>query len=523
MTETLDVIARMIADLDAAEVSYCHWKSNRALDTALRGEGDLDLLVAEDDAAKFHAVVTGLGFIRTQSPPIKTFPHLVDYLGFDEASGELVHLHVHHRLVLGEQRVKNHHLPVERWLLTDVRTQQGVPVPQPSNELVLLYLRAHLKASVRSCLRATTGRARTPYPSGTWAEIQWLAALVDDERALAACDDAGLEEISAGFALFLGRLRREAITPLSVLRQKRYVLRQLRRYQRRRGPSSLAVKSWYRFRYSRYARRAQPIRKKTLPEGGLIVAVVGADGSGKSTLARDLQLWLAWKLHTRHFYLGQPKTSRLLIILRRGKRVARQVSRRAPSEGFGRGVARWGDRAASALEGLQWLHVARTRHRTAREISSMRAAGGIAIAERFPVRDLFDMAVPMDGPRLQRWRDADGLLGHLGRAEWQNYRLMGAADLELVLRADLQTLRERAPDTPPAEHAAKAAAVLALEPRAGRTFLDATAPYRDVLLRAKSAVWREVTEGHAWQPAAASTATERPLGTTDAARILPRR
>jgi hypothetical protein len=484
----VSAVEDLLHALASSGVRYCHWKSNQGLEAALMGEGDLDLLVDERDVQSFERLLWEQGFLRMRNPPIKSFPGLVDFLGFDRETGELIHLHVHYRLVLGEQRVKNHHLPVERWLLANSREIAGVRVPSAEAELVLLYARAHLKSSPRACVRAAIGRSATPFPSGTWDEFTWLAEQVADEAVVAACVQSGLLQLTSGLEAFLRRFRSGRVTPVSVLRQKRSVLRQLRSYQR--YPSIVAVgrKGWYRLRYAKPAQRLHPIGKKQLPDGGILVSIVGADGSGKSTLSDDLPAWLGWKLQTRTLYFGQPKRSKTLVALRRGKRLAARSSERAQSRDL-RLMARTSARTAILLNGLQWVYVARVRKRRGREARSLARDGAVVFAERFPVPELWSMEVPMDGPRLPM-DSSDLMTRGLAAFERRSYEALGAPDHELVLRAPLVTLRERKPDTPSGEHAAKAGAVLALDPRPGRTLLDADRPYNEVLLDAKRAVWR---------------------------------
>jgi hypothetical protein len=484
----LAVIEDLLRGLASSGVRYCHWKSNQGLAVALMGEGDLDLLVDERDVQTFERLLLEQGFLRMQNPPIKSFPGLADFLGFDKETGELVHLHVHYRLVLGEQRVKNHHLPVERWLLANTRELEGVHVPSPEAELVLLYARAHLKSSPRACVRAAIGLAASPFPSGTWDEVAWLAEQVTDEAVVAACEQSGLTQLTDGLASFLGRFRSERVTPVSVLRQKRAVLRQLRPYQRYPTPVAVGRKGWYRFRYAKPVQRIHPLGKKRLPDGGILVSIVGADGSGKSTLAEDLPGWLGWKLQTRAVYFGQPKRSKTLVSLRRAKRLAARAAEQAQSRDL-RLTGRLAARTADLLNGLQWVYVATVRKRQGREARSLAGEGAVVFAERFPVPELWSMEVPMDGPRLPMGA-SDLMTRRLAAFERRCYEALAAPDHELVLRAPLSTLRERKPDTPQDEHAAKAAAVLALEPRPGRTLLDADGPYDEVLLAAKRTVWR---------------------------------
>jgi hypothetical protein len=494
----LSAVDELLHGLAASGVRYCHWKSNQGLEAALLGEGDLDLLVDERDVQRFERLLWEQGFLRMQNPPIKSFPGLADFLGFDTETGELIHLHVHYRLVLGEERVKNHHLPVERWLLEGSRDFAGVRVPSPEAELVLLYARAHLKTSPRACVRAAMGRAATPFLTGTWDELTWLTEQVADEAVVAACVQSGLVQLTGGLEAFLQRFRSGRVTPVSVLRQKRSVLRQLRSYQR--YPSLVAVgrKGWFRLRYAKPAQRLYPIGKKRLPNGGILVSIVGADGSGKSTLSDDLPRWLGWKLQTRTLYFGQPKRSKTLVALRRAKRLAAQGSERAQSREL-RLMARISARTAILMNGLQWIHVARVRKRRGRKARSLVSDGAVIFAERFPVPELWSMEVPMDGPRLPI--DSSDFMTHrFAVLERGSYEALGAPDHELVLRAPLVTLRERKPDTPPGEHAAKAAAVLALNPRPGRTLLDADKPYNEILLAAKRTVWRTLLDSRGGAP-----------------------
>ncbi|MGH8916555.1 MAG: hypothetical protein ACRDZM_18820, partial [Acidimicrobiia bacterium] len=106
----LELAKSLFTTLDAEGVDYVHWKSNEHLPAALEGDTDLDLLVDPDDRTDFLTVIEGLGFVAMLPPPARAVPGIDSYLGFDPATGALLHLDVHYRLVLGEQLIKNHHL-----------------------------------------------------------------------------------------------------------------------------------------------------------------------------------------------------------------------------------------------------------------------------------------------------------------------------------------------------------------------------------------------------------------------------
>src|SRR5690606_11391307 len=56
-------------------------------------------------------------------------------------------------------------------------------------------------------------------------------------------------------------------------------------------------------RWAREALARRPARRR-LPEGGVIIAVLGADGSGKSTVTAELARWLGAQLDTTRIYFG---------------------------------------------------------------------------------------------------------------------------------------------------------------------------------------------------------------------------
>src|SRR6266567_5149269 len=115
-------LARMlIDDLDCGGVRFCHWKSNAALDQAVQGVGDLDLLVDPLDGPDFRSVVARLGFVATRMPSWQGRRDAYHYYGLDESTGRLLHLDVYDRLLTGGTLLKNHHLPLEEMVFGSLR------------------------------------------------------------------------------------------------------------------------------------------------------------------------------------------------------------------------------------------------------------------------------------------------------------------------------------------------------------------------------------------------------------------
>jgi hypothetical protein len=477
----LKLSTRLFEELAIRGVRYSHWKSNEHLLEALAGISDLDLLIDKVSRPRFEQCLFELGFEQMLSPRIKRFDGLEDYLGFDHETGELLHLHIHYRLVLGEKRVKNHHLPVERWVLDNQTTMNGVEIPTAGTEAFLLYLRLLLKADARTALRSALKRQPHPFPSSIYRELHHLLSQAEDSEITALAQQSGLAISFDDFGNFLVRARSDRLGSWYVFRQRRKLLRQLRPYQRYSTLTCLGRKMWYRIRYSRPSQTIAPIRKKSLPGKGLVIGIVGADGSGKSTLASDLDHWLSWKLRVEHLYFGQPKRDLRLKTVRKIGYALGKLDRITGQK------LRPLTRLAERSRQQQWIFIARHRFHLSRRAARARSAGHIVLAERHPMPELFEMSTPMDGPRLNGSNTRTPPNKAAG-AEWALYESMPSPDRYLVLDGDLATLHSRKPDTEPVEHMDKVKAINRVA--ANHIRISSTAPYREMELAARRELWQ---------------------------------
>ena len=149
----LGSLSRLFHDLNEASIRYCHWKSNLRLPEAMQGETDLDLLVDRKHSEDFRRILYQHDIKPCMAAREMRYPALEDYLGFDQTSGKLFHLHVHYQLVLGEQFVKNYRIPIETQVLDSVHFDSGVKVPAAEVELSILCMRALLKYRDRDFIK----------------------------------------------------------------------------------------------------------------------------------------------------------------------------------------------------------------------------------------------------------------------------------------------------------------------------------------------------------------------------------
>ena len=302
----LSLVSVLFKRLNEADITYCHWKSNEHLGAAVAGLTDLDVLVDRRHGLALQHILSACGFKRFAAPSLRAYPAVEDYIGLDQDTGRLAHLHLHYELTLGERHLKGYRLPWETRILKTRRLdpEYGVYVTEPTIELLLLLVRAALKERARDRLY----RIFSSRPSGKAdfeREFNWLRGQIDEtvvrETAVSLIgpqvDQPLLGLLAAPPAGNDLATFSAALCPM---------LRWTRTYGRLEAP----LRAWMRELHGyadainrRYLHRPTPLRRVS-PRGGIVVALVGSDGSGKSTLTRTLQSWLGWKLDVMPIYFG---------------------------------------------------------------------------------------------------------------------------------------------------------------------------------------------------------------------------
>jgi thymidylate kinase len=488
----LETTAALFAELNEEGIRYCHWKSNLRLARGLLGKTDLDLLIDPADAERFQRQLRHFDIRRVLAPPGKRYPSIEDYLGFDRATGVMFHLHVHYRLVLGQQFVKNYSLPLEQRFLDSARIQQGAKVPAPDLELMVLSLRALLKYRDRDGVKDILG-IRTPgIPAHILEEIHWLASQTSTERVREATAQLLGPQMADIVADFLGLVVRSPRDGIALLQLRRDVRASLRDYQRDGRARALLRYVGESIR-RRNRLRLGPRRKMIRPAGGLSIALVGADGAGKTTVTGELIAWLGQMLDTHSYYLGSKQPSWLsdwlYIVFRAFRRGQRDFSARfGPSNVASRVLAGWRQTFLYA----HYLSVAIDRYRRQQAGQLAARRGAIVLYDRFP------LAASLDGSQIR-----EAAAGDLGfpaqfftKLEEALYRRFQPPDLLVILAVDPDTSISRKPDHQRETVEAKARLLQRLveksEPLLAESRLavvDASRPLASVWAEVREIVW----------------------------------
>lgn len=497
---TLELVRSLCQALEAQSITYCHWKSNNALDLSASGENDLDLLVSRDDAARFAEILYRLGFKRAIAPDEKQLPGVLDYFGYDEKSDTLIHAHVHYQLILGHDRTKNYRLPIERPYLESSVQDNRFRVPAPEFEFIVFVIRMILKHATWDVILARQGRLN----SDERQELSWLQTRSDEQRMYGVLKEH-LPYISE--ELFDDCV--QALQPDCSIwfraRTGQQLQARLQANARRALPVDICLKLWRRAVLA-IRRRIFNFRfTYRLQSGGALIAVVGGDGAGKSTAINGLYSWLSPYFEVSTEHLGRPGWSPVTVAVRGVLKIG-QLAGLYPVETSFRETLNQESRLSS---GYPWLLRsvcrARDRYLLYRKARRLAANGGTVILDRFPLPQLR----LMDGPRAEEFVDeltdrpqAELQLSpHRGSrfARWlielekSYYRQIAPPDMLLVLRVDPEIAVQRKTGEDPAFVRARNTEIWELNwADVDALVIDSSKAKDDVLSEIKTLIWSEL-------------------------------
>ena len=169
-SKNLSIVRQLLDRFNGDGINYCHWKSNQHFSDALIGVDDLDILIDRSQYGQVMNILQELHYKHFYIPSARTYVGIEDFLGFDYEQGNLVHLHLHSQLVVGEKHLKGFRLPIEAEVLSHRRFDEkmGTYMSSYFDELLLLILRAGMKVRRRDILKSNL------ITGSTKAEFDWL-------------------------------------------------------------------------------------------------------------------------------------------------------------------------------------------------------------------------------------------------------------------------------------------------------------------------------------------------------------
>ena len=497
----LKIVSQLNNRLEQENIRYCHWKSNEHVDAAVEGKTDLDVLADRAEKVKLKQVLGEIGFKQFISVPFLQYKEIEDYVAMDEATGILVHLHLHYQLELGEKNLKGYHCPWEELLLsTRIYDQEHqIYIAEPNIEIIILVVRAALK--VRNRDRAKSLIGYDYFAGDVIREFRWLKERIDPAQVRKLSTELLGENASE---VILDAIADES--QLKKLLSPRNVIRlAVKKYRRYNSITAMRLR-WYReWQYlffkvlSRYFKAPVNIRRTSINKGGSIVAILGADGAGKSTVNAEIVKGLSSKVDVFPIYLGSGDGTasilrQPLIWMRQGFKALKSLkSSGKPSTGS---TKKWYERSKIyQLNHILWaITLVFEKQNKLKRIDLARERGIVVVCDRYPQSQIPYLN---EGPLLTTEHQSDSkLLRALQEWELKSYQKMVAAvapDLVVKLNVSPEVALTRKSSLPEVIEK-KVAGVKAIKfpDQSTITNLDADRSLDEVILKAKHAVWQNL-------------------------------
>jgi len=484
-------------DLNNSNVRYCHWKSNLRLDRAVSGQDDLDLLFDSHHIVELVSILNKNGFKYARSQYGSIYNGIEDWLGFDQETGRLVHLHVHYKLTTGISSVKQATVPwADYALVNTIMTDTGVKVICPEIELLLLYVRNIFKLKL-------TGKIKNSllgyhFNQHDLEEIEYLKQRIDSTRMLLIAGDL-LDQTNAQFISDLMCKKTVGKDDLAKLNNYCRVFFRENQNTNYLYANMLSFIRNLVIKYRNYLNKQKhfiPVRK-TFNHGGRIIAIIGADGTGKTTITNALIKWLSWKLDVRTAYFGSGDGYKNLFSILIGKlsRVKRKGIKKNTDSGditnnpqqisFRKYIGR-------NMLSMKLINLAKNNNKVLAKLNIYRNLGGIAIVDRYPqvqVKGIYD------GPKVELslagFKDTS-LKSYLVRSEMKNFKILSTVQPDIVFKLILppEISVQRKPDHDIAEVMRKAEITKILTfPKSKIYEVDVNRNLDDILLDIKKIIW----------------------------------
>lgn len=469
-----------------AFVCYCHWKSNEHLREGLDGLTDLDVLIDRKDKEKGIAILKALDYMYCKSQFGSKYSDVEDWIGFDEDTGNLIHVHLHYCMITGHKGMKEYHLPwtkdVLQTRILDKKT--GVYVSDPNLEIITLYSRIGLKATAKQISKAK----KRKYIIGDdyIKEINFLKEIIQWSKVYVYLQKY-FEKDSDSLLVIM---KSDIFESTHFLQLKEIVMKSLSSYSQYSRFGVMVRELFYRVTqklllWLKYKKRFPIIMRKTPANHvGLTIAFLGQDGAGKSTVTADIEEWLRWKLDATKFYLGsgehfKPWEKKLQAKMKNTTVYIKPI------------------RAFLLLR--TYIKLSKSVYNTIRRANLYSSKGGVALFDRYP--QILYSGIN-DGPKVKSVfsdrvnnRLLKFVVEYFSRKEEKNLSKAVEYNPDIVIKLLLppEESLKRKPEEDPIMVMRKHEIVKSIDFKFSKVYeIDATQKYEDELLQIKEIIWNNM-------------------------------
>ncbi len=418
----LEVCKQLFCQWNDSDVRYCHWKSNEHLMEGLDGETDLDVYVYPSDREMAESLLTKCHYLECKTQEAHRYPNVCEWIGFDNTTGRLIHVHLHYQIITGTKFCKEYVFPIDDLIIATrvLDKDTNIYITDPNLEIIILYCRIALKAKTKHNIHLSKNDQK---------EIAYLKERLQTDIFKKLCKQLIDKEGETLYKLIMEEdLSCEGW--YRVYQIASYWLKPYRKY----SPIYVFLRHKYYLTLYLFFLLANRkfnccfINRKTFPNRHLSICFLGQDGSGKSTVTIELCKWLNWKIEAHRFYLGSGEHYKSLT-----KRLSSRISRfrkkednqshkekvtcnqsKIKKKNLSNNTKSF---VASILVSWSLLGVARRAYKEVRRADRYMKNGGIPLFDRFPQVQFEGI---YDGPKINHYCQQKGISN--GIVKWMARR-----------------------------------------------------------------------------------------------------
>lgn len=463
----------------------------------LDGLTDLDVYADKNQLADIECSLRSFDFIKFVPQKGCRYSLVDEWIGFDYATGNLVHLHLHYQVITGTKFCKEYVFPLDSILIESrvLDHDTDVYVAAPSLELIILYSRIVLKSKSKRSFDVTEYRQ----------EIDFLHAKCDISQLHSLC----LIFFPGNEELMYNYLCKKDLTNDEWRTVYKIVSIWLHPFKKRGFIITRLRTNYYKFRYlllfglNKLFGKCYIVRK-TLPKQAVSICFIGQDGSGKSTLTSIICKWLNWKIDAHRFYLGSGDHYNGLLkrILPKAAKAAYKVSGNEQTISTQNGDAsiklsvKIIKAISRVLNSISLKNIASRAYHEVLRANNYKRHNGIALFDRFPQNQYPAL---YDGPKIRcnyvRKNRPLSLVCHLAKQEESFIERAQAFQPDVVFKLVLpvEESMRRKPEENEEQVRRKAAITEKLVFDKSRVFtVDATQDFANEVLFVKRQIWKEL-------------------------------
>lgn len=398
--------------LDNSNISYVSWKNNHEISLALSGESDLDILIFNTTFLDFNEIAHAYGWIEMQNP-IAKFDFISHYFRVNQ-DATISHLHVYFEVITGDSWLKEYNLPLKDFLFMNrIRDHKSeVFVLNDKAQAYIFFIR-HLIKSGSFFSRFIYQKDITSY------EQEWSRCNIS-VNDLYGAGPIPIDDWIKDSGLF----KTFEQPKYSLAYKYRQTLKQYLRYKR----YSLVIRR-LRSLFRRVLNKLISKNKKKFTNGGIIIAISGADGVGKSTMIAGLYNLYSSFLDCKVFALGKPQ-GRFLEFARS---FIRRRDKSQSTDTYFR------HKQSSIKDAILACTLAALRLRKAFIALRRSREGNMVLVDRWPTNSFGKM----DGPKIINSESKKGLISVLALLERSIYKRIPPADICIYLEVDVDEAKKR--------------------------------------------------------------------------------